>query len=166
MLFCTRLNCVGLLILLPLLLLTNVRSTLGSPPSAPSAPYTPPRFRIYPTPEKSQAHWRRVHLVWRNTTRADQVLSPLSLGGAPVPVSHFQLVKKAWPHAFLGYAPLGHVVFVQRLGYMNLPAMRAELQGEDVIRHFVFCFEWCWTCVCGERGEATLLRVERGDFAL
>jgi len=89
--------------------------------------YTPPRFLIvFPTSvPKSHDYWVNTHLTWRAKLNVDRTLSD-------PPLENFNLIKKLWPHEFLGFDMHGNVVLLQRLGMINFKDLKRESNNEEV----------------------------------
>jgi len=87
--------------------------------------------------QEALRRWQ-VTCEWRAENAVDQLLdSPHRL---------FFLIKAHYPHYFLGRSKYGHVVYMERVGGVNMSALRrggAKLR--DMIHHYIYSAEFQWT---------------------
>ena len=79
-------------------------------------------------------------LVWRKEFDVDNILYE--------PQPHFSLIKQCYPHYIHGRSKLGHPVYYERLGHIDIRQLKESGVGvQELIRHYVFIAEYLWTVV-------------------
>ncbi|ETV80086.1 hypothetical protein H257_06483 [Aphanomyces astaci] len=77
-------------------------------------------------------------LQWRRENRVDGMLH--------IPQPHFHLIKKNYPQYFHGQSIKGHCVYYEKVGKIDLKAMKAAgLTIEQLLRHYIYLTEYMWT---------------------
>lgn len=75
---------------------------------------------------------------WRREHEVDSILD----------VGHrfFFLIKAHYPHCFFGRDSFGHPIYIERLGHVNMKALKAGgAKLKDIVYHYVFTAEFEWT---------------------
>ncbi|ETW09420.1 hypothetical protein H310_00028 [Aphanomyces invadans] len=115
----------------------------AAPTSAPAA--TPPQLAFSPrfiaaekgNVEKGRARYEST-LQWRRENNVDGMLQE--------PQPHFHLIKKYYPQYFHGKSIKGHCVYYEKVGKIDLKAMKAAgLTIDQLLRHYVYLTEYMWT---------------------
>jgi hypothetical protein len=82
----------------------------------------------------------KLTLSWRKEYEVDNILNE--------PQPHFALIKQCYPHYIHGRSNLGHPVYYERLGHINICRLKESGVGvQELIRHYVFIAEYLWTVV-------------------
>ncbi|CAM9899904.1 unnamed protein product, partial [Discosporangium mesarthrocarpum] len=85
---------------------------------------------------EAERRWRAT-LEWRAQERVDEVLME--------PQTHFDLIKQHYPHYFHRRARNGCPVYYERLGKINLEALKRQgVSGQALQRHYIFVTEYLW----------------------
>ncbi|CAK4717360.1 hypothetical protein LEN26_005914 [Aphanomyces euteiches] len=86
---------------------------------------------------KGRARFEKT-LQWRRENRVDGLLYE--------PQPHFHLIKRNYPQYFHGKSIKGQCVYYEKVGKIDLKAMKAAgLTMDELMRHYIFLTEYMWT---------------------
>lgn len=79
-------------------------------------------------------------LKWRQEHDVDTILA------RPHPM--FDVCKHIIPHFFAGRDPTNHVIFVQRIGFLDIDlGHRNNATTQDLLWHYCYVLEYCWNMI-------------------
>ncbi|KAF0720248.1 Aste57867_435 [Aphanomyces stellatus] len=86
--------------------------------------------------EKGRARFEKT-LKWRRDNNVDGIMYE--------PQHHFHLIKKYYPQFFHGKSIKGHCVYYEKVGKIDLKALKAAgLTMDQLLRHYVYLTEYQW----------------------
>lgn len=89
--------------------------------------------------EEAEKRWRET-LQWREEQNVDQILAE--------PQPNWALIKECYPHFLHRKDKLGHPIYIERLGYIDLKRLQSNgVTIDEMLRYYVFLTEYIWKFV-------------------
>jgi len=81
---------------------------------------------------------------WRAHYGTDKILEE--------PHPKFKAIKKAYPHFWIGHGRDGQLVYLERIGHVDMNMLaRENVSLQDMVRHYVAVHEFTWAYLAPER---------------
>jgi hypothetical protein len=104
---------------------------------SPPPPPPPPQRYLVGCGANASRRWRE-HMQWREEFGADKITFE--------PQPNFDTFKESFPTYFYGRSKLGHLVFYEQLGHVDVAKLtKTGLNEDDLARWYVFV----WECMFG-----------------
>jgi len=89
---------------------------------------------------------------WREEHNIDTILSR--------PNTKYDLCKAILPHYFPGHDVQGNIIFVQKLGKLDIQKChQLNVTTEEILSHYVYIMEYCWNIIIKDEPNAVMTNI-------